>query len=96
MSEAPPVADAASEFRGSAPLVATEGKQEAAGATVQGKVGKAPAGAKPSPRPRAARSPGASPHPTKKQRSPTGQCQEDKITRSSRHKKNVAGGQFFS
>ena len=35
MSEVPPVADEASEFRGSAPLVATNGKQEAAGATVQ-------------------------------------------------------------
>ena len=34
MSEAPPAADEASEFRGSAPLVATEGKREAAGATV--------------------------------------------------------------
>ena len=34
MSEVPPVADEASEFRGSAPLVATNGKQEAAGATV--------------------------------------------------------------
>jgi len=34
MSEAPPVADEASEFRGSAPLVATIGKREAAGATV--------------------------------------------------------------
>ena len=34
MSEAPPAADEASEFRGSAPLVATNGKQEAAGATV--------------------------------------------------------------
>jgi hypothetical protein len=35
MSEAPPEAGEASEFRGSAPLVATEGQREAAGATVQ-------------------------------------------------------------
>ena len=39
MSEAPPEADEASEFRGSAPLVATEGQREAAGARV-GKGGK--------------------------------------------------------
>ena len=37
MSEALPVADKANEFRGSAPLTVTEGKREAAGATVREK-----------------------------------------------------------